>query len=259
MRRFAIGISLFTALACSTAGASCNRDGEALLAIIIDDLGYSLDRSVAVAELPAPITLSIIPGTPHAGSVAELGDRWGKELMVHMPMTSAEQAVADPLVLTEHLTDEAFDLLIDQALVSVPGARGMNNHMGSQLTRDVDAMARFMARLKRWDLFFVDSRTTAESVAATVAAEAGIPHASRSVFLDHERGHDAVRARFDAALSTARQEGRAIAIGHPYPETVALLKEVLPTLPDDVTIVPASRITGCEQAQRLTVTPRAAR
>lgn len=240
------------------ADAACPRPGESLLAVIIDDLGYSLERGVAVAELPAPITLSIIPGTPHAATLAALGTSWGKELMVHMPMTSSHAPVADPMVLTEHLTDDSFNLLIDQALASVPGARGMNNHMGSGLTRNRQVMARFMSRLKHWQLFFVDSRTTADTVAADEAREAGIPHASRSVFLDHERGFEAVSQRMAVAVAKARENGSAIAIGHPHRETLKVLTNALPKLPDDVTLVPASRIANCDQHQRLTSIPREA-
>ena len=241
------------------AHAECSRPGEALLAIIIDDLGYSLERGVAVAELPAPITLSIIPGTPHAPAIAELGSRWGKELMVHMPMTSSHSPVADPMVLTEHLTDNSFDWMIDQALAAVPGARGMNNHMGSGLTRNREVMARLMDRLKHWQLYFVDSRTTANTVAAEMAQAAGIPHASRSVFLDHDQGFEAVSQRIAAAVSEARRTGAAVAIGHPHRETLDALAHALPKLPDDLTLVPASRIAGCGRDQRLTSMPRDAK
>lgn len=251
-------LALAGLFAASPLHAECPRPGEAFLAIIIDDLGYSMERAIAVAGIPAPITLSVIPGTPHATEIAALGATWNKELMVHLPMTSVQEPVADPLVLTERLTDDGFTALFDQAMASVPGARGLNNHMGSSLTTDPKAMRRLMNKLGEASLFFIDSRTTADTVAATMAAEAGIPHASRSVFLDHQRGAEAVAERLQAAVSRAISEGVAIAIGHPHRETVAVLDEALLSLPDDVTLVPASRIAACGDRQVLTSIPREA-
>ncbi len=239
----------------SNAMAACPRPGETWLAIIIDDLGYARTRGIELATLPAPLTLSIIPGTPYAAELAALGEQWGKELMVHLPMSSAATPVTDPIVLTEGLTEGEFAERITRALAAVPAARGLNNHMGSALTTDPAAMDRLMALLKQQDMYFIDSRTTAETVAAAAAWKAGIPHASRTVFLDHMRGADAVAKRLSLAISKAQKTGAAIAIGHPHRETIEVLQLALPQLPEDVTLVPASHIVACPEAQRLTSIP----
>ena len=239
------------------AGASlaCGYLGQPQLAIIIDDLGYSLERGVEAAELPAQVTLSIIPNTPYARHLAIHAQISGKEIMMHLPMTSIEDLVSDPLVLTADLSDEAFQRLMADAWASVPGAKGMNNHKGSALTQDRTAMERLMASLVKDGLFFIDSRTTTETIAATVAQEMAVPVASRSVFLDNDRDPESIAANLEHAITIARRTGSVVVIGHPYPETLAVLSEVLPRLPIDLTMVPASALTDCHRNQSLTWIP----
>ena len=241
----------------TTAGVSlaCGQLGQPRLAIIIDDLGYSLQRGVQAVDLPAPVTLSIIPNTPYSRRLAEHAQRSGKEVMMHLPMTSMRDLTKDPLVLTASLSDEAFDHLMAEAIASVPGATGLNNHMGSALTQDRLAMERLMRRLEADGLFFIDSRTTAETVAATVAQEMAVPVASRSVFLDNDRDPAMIRAKLEQAIAIAERTGNAVAIGHPYPETLAVLNQALPELPYDLAMAPASTLTDRDRHQSLTSIP----
>ena len=236
-------------------GLACGQFDQPRLAIIIDDLGYSLQRGVQAVDLPAPVTLSIIPNTPYARRLAEHAQRSGKEIMMHLPMTSMSEPATDPLVLTASLSDEAFEHLMNEARSSVPGATGLNNHMGSALTQDRPAMARLMRHLYADGLFFIDSRTIAETVAATVAKEMSVPVASRSVFLDNDRDPDMIRAKLDQAIAIAQRTGKALAIGHPYPETLAVLSQALLELPYDLELAPASILTGCNRYQSLTSIP----
>lgn len=235
--------------------AACHTPEEPALAIIIDDLGYSLTNGLAMAAIPAPLTLSVIPATPHAQRLAEEGLRRGKEIMVHLPMASRSRPITDPLALSAGLSQRAFDLIADRALTAVPGATGVNNHMGSAMTGDRELMQRLMARVQAHNMFFIDSRTTTETVAAEVAAEMSVPHASRSVFLDNERSPESIEARLVDAVDMALERGSAIAIGHPYPETIAVLRDALPRLPHHLTITAASAMVHCGAAQRLTSIP----
>lgn len=241
----------------TTAGISlaCGQPGQPRLAIIIDDLGYSLQRGVQAVDLPAPVTLSIIPNTPYARQLAEHAQRSGKEIMMHLPMTSMGHPAQESLVLTANLSDAAFEYLMAAAVASVPGATGLNNHMGSALTQDRTAMKRLMQRLEADGLFFIDSRTTAETVAATVAQEMAVPVASRSVFLDNDRDPDMILAKLHQAIAIAERTGNAVAIGHPYPETLAVLNQALPALPYALAMAPASTLTDCDRHQSLTSIP----
>ena len=239
--------SLLSGLCLATiAGTSlaCGYLDQPQLAIIIDDLGYSLERGIQAAGLPAPVTLSIIPNTPFASQLASHAQMSGKEVMMHLPMTSIDDPAKEPLVLTADLSDEAFARLMAEAAISVPGATGVNNHKGSALTQDRAAMERLMRSLEK---------------DATVAEEMAVPVASRSVFLDNNRDPKMINASLERAIAIARRTGNAVVIGHPYPETFAVLTEALPNLPLDVTMVPASALTGCDRHQRLTSIPWAAK
>jgi hypothetical protein len=129
------------------------------------------------------------------------------------------------------MSRETFDAVLNGAIASVPHATGLNNHTGSELTALDEPMRWLMANLAPRGLFFIDSRTTADSVAGLHADEAGIPNASRQVFLDNEINREAIDREYRQLLHVARKQGQAIAIGHPHPETLAYLQEVITYLP----------------------------
>ena len=239
--------------------ATCPLHNHGNLAVIIDDLGYNLRTAKVAAAIPAPLTMSIIPGTPYAMEVADLGARRGKEVMLHMPMAAVRTAVSDPLVLDRQLPVADISQRVQEALLSVPGAAGMNNHMGSALTTNRRATDALMSELAAQDMFFIDSRTTAETVARDAAKAQGVPSASRTVFLDNNPVLAAVEIQIEEAVRRALVEGYAIAIGHPHPATLTALSRALPRLPPDVTIVSASQIARCHENHRRTSMPRAAR
>jgi len=108
-------------------------------------------------------------------------------------------------------------------LAQVPHAAGVSNHTGSKATEDAVLMAAVMADLKGRGLFFLDSLTSAKSVAGKEAVKAQVPTLSRTVFLDNERGQQPTLLMLAQAEKEARAKGRAVAIGHPYPETIAAL------------------------------------
>ncbi len=119
---------------------------------------------------------------------------------------------------------------LERDLATVPGATGINNHMGSAATADPRVMRAVVAVLARHGLFFVDSRTTGSTVARDAAEAAQVPSASRRVFLDDVATEEAVGRSFDELVRRAKEEGSALAIGHPHPATLAVLERELPRL-----------------------------
>ncbi len=198
--------------------------------IIIDDLGNNLSRGREAIDLPGKLNYAFLPHTPHAATLARRAHRAGKEVMLHAPMTPLRAHDPGPGALTPALPQADFLAQLERALAEVPHVRGVNNHMGSHLTQQRQPMEWLMQDLARRQLYFVDSRTSPRSVAASIALDWGVPHLSRQVFLDHDRGEAAVAERFDDLMRIAQREGFAVAIGHPYPETLALLRERLPAL-----------------------------
>ncbi|NND66934.1 MAG: divergent polysaccharide deacetylase family protein [Halioglobus sp.] len=211
--------------------AECAPDPAAKrLVIIIDDMGHSLARGRAALALPGKINFAVIPYTPHGVELAERAHDTGKEVLLHAPMSTVDN---DPLSrggLTSQMDREEFRATFAAALEQVPHVKGVNNHMGSDLTQRRPQMAWLMQELRGRELYFVDSRTSDKTVAATVAAEFSVPNISRSIFLDNDRDTKVIDERFQALLRKADSTGLGVAIGHPYPETIAYLKEELLTV-----------------------------
>ena len=124
-------------------------------------------------------------------------------------------------------------MVLDQAVRLVPFATGINNHMGSALTQEPQAMVWLMRSVKRHKLFFVDSRTTHKSVASEIAVKENIRTASREVFLDNDRSLYGIDKEFRRLLAVAKERKTAIAIGHPYPSTLEYLEHAIPMLQDE--------------------------
>ena len=217
--------------------------GTGMIAIIIDDMGLSL-RSKQVEVMEGPLTLSYLPYAKNLNDRAQKASANGHEVMLHMPMEPLNGKLdGGPNVLLTTQNETEFLETLEWGLSSFDGFVGLNNHMGSRLTRDKDSMTRLMTHLKGKGLFFVDSKTISTSVAAETAQETGIPYATRDVFLDHEISADFVKDALKKLEQTAYEKGHAIAIGHPHKETIAALKEWLPTLADKgLTLVPASTL-----------------
>lgn len=224
--------------------ASGAGQAGSVVSIIIDDLGNRgrLDRR-AVA-LPGPVAMSVLPHTPHARHIAERARRVGKEILVHLPMQSERVSESAPGTIALHDTRGQLEDHLRRALDAVPHAAGVNNHMGSLITRHPGHMAWLMKALAEHPhLFFVDSRTTRFTVAGRVAGEHGVPSLSRDVFLDDDPSREAVERAFDELVDIARRRGRAVAIGHPRATTLDVLEERLPELAAlGVTLVPLSHM-----------------
>ncbi len=198
------------------------------IAIVIDDLGRNETEVEEIEAFKVPITYSVLPYEEETGAVvAELRMR-GEEMLCHLPMEPEGAGDPGPGALLSAMTDAELIEATDRALASVPGAVGVNNHMGSGLSADPRAMRSVLTHLGAKHLFFLDSRTSAKSVGYRMAIEIGLPAAERQVFLDDVEDPAAIRAQFARLLTLARAKGAAIAIGHPHPNTLAVLADEIP-------------------------------
>lgn len=198
-------------------------------AIIIDDLGNSWADARRVSQVPYPLAMAVLPGTPYAERTARHAHAAGKEVLAHVPMEPGDPAI--PLgtrFLRTGMSRERLTAILESNLEGMPYVEGINNHMGSRLTARGRPMRWVMETLRRRGLYFVDSRTTAATRGLKQARAAGVPAAERDVFLDHDPAEAAVRAQFRKLLQEARDRGTAIGIGHPHPVTLKVLKEMLP-------------------------------
>jgi uncharacterized protein len=199
------------------------------LAIILDDLGGDRAAADAVFALGYPLTISILPDQPHSAEIAQEAHRRGLEVMLHLPMQSVGGGHPEARELRPGMPSKEVADLLNQFLLAVPGAVGVNNHQGSQSTADARLMAELMPALRDHHLFYIDSRTTAVTVAFDAAQRSSVAAAFRNVpFLDDVEQVDAVRRQLHIALREAREKGDAVAIGHPHPATLTALRDVRP-------------------------------
>ncbi len=200
------------------------------LAIIIDDLGYKKHLDEKAVTLPAPLNLAFLPHTPYAQKLSLQAYQNGHVIMLHQPMASMKGAPLGKGGLTEHTKAADYARILNRNLNSLAHVAGVNNHMGSLLTQNTGAMQQVMSVLKKKSLFFIDSRTSAQSVAEKVAKEYGIASAHRHVFLDHVNQPNFIRRQFAQAVKLAQKKGFAILIAHPYSNSLNFLRQHLPSL-----------------------------
>lgn len=227
IRTHAIHVHL-TTLASSPGHPPAKQNG-ARLAIILDDLGSDRAAADAIFALPYPLTISMLPNHAHSMDIAEDAHRRGYQVMLHLPMQSVGNEKPEALELRPGMHVDIISTLLNQVLQSVPNAVGVNNHQGSQATADAALMGELMPVLRERRLFYIDSRTTAATMAYDTAQRDGVRCGFRNVpFLDDVQEVGAIRKQLELAIRGAREKGEAIAIGHAHTATLQALSEVLP-------------------------------
>ena len=203
----------------------------ARLAVVIDDLGNDMDAVRRVAAVPVALTAAVLPALARSRETADVLRAAGKEILLHLPMEPLDPgANPGPGEVRVSMSRQEIASLVASDLADVPGARGVNNHMGSRATADRATMNAVLSVLRQRRLFFLDSRTTAFTVAAEEAARQGVACVSRSIFLDDAPDEAAIVAQLDRAVEEARSQGAAVAIGHPHAATLAVVERELPDL-----------------------------
>ena len=243
------------ALAAALTAGAAHADDSVPVAVVIDDLGNLRHEGLRAVELPGPLTYAVLPHTPHASSLARIAHALGKEVLVHLPMEADPPRPLGPGGLTAVLARHQFQRRVRLALDSVPHARGASNHMGSLLTTlpvRMDWLMQVLSSRRGW--VFLDSRTTARTVAQRRARAAGVATTWRDVFLDNDPSPDAIRRQLRTLASVAHRHGSAVAIGHPYPQTLEVLAQSLPRMRGDgLRLAPLSEVIAMRARQSVRV------
>ena len=219
----------FRASAAGQPGNTGPQPSGAKLAIVLDDLGSDRHAAKEIFNLPYPLTISVLPNHAHSAEIAQEAERRGYQVMLHLPMQAMATEKPEAQELRRGMPAAEVSELLDQFLQDLPEAIGVNNHQGSEATSDPALMRELMPVLRDRHLFYIDSRTTATTVAYETAQSSRVPSAFRNVpFLDDVAEVGAVRKQLELALRGAREKGEALAIGHPHPATLQALREVLP-------------------------------
>lgn len=223
------------------------------ISIIIDDMGYRLKSGLRAVNLPGDITYSFLPHSPHVKELSQLAHMQNKEIMLHLPMEADGGAKLGPGGLTECMTEEKFITVLESNIQAVPYVSGFNNHMGSLLTRSQLWMTRLMRKAaENKNLFFVDSKTTSNSVALKVAQTEGLRNIKRDIFLDHEASPVFIKKQLKKLIIKAQRKGTALAIAHPKNITISILENWLPELEaKGIKLVPVSTLISLQQQRKL--------
>ncbi len=222
---------------------ACTASAETpKVAIIIDDIGYRATDS-GVLTLPSNITLSVLPHTPYGKSLAEKAHASNVEVILHIPMEAENGKFLGPGGLTKDMSKNAINKHLTAAFDEIPFAIGINNHMGSLLTQLERPMTWVMEFLKKKDVIFIDSVTSSQSKAESIAKEYGVPALHRHVFLDNHLEYQYIKQQFLSLIRLAKSNHSAIAIAHPHPETISSLKQLIPLLDEhNISLVSASHL-----------------
>lgn len=207
------------------------------LAIVIDDVGYHSKEDAAVFAMPREISVAIIPAAPYARVRNQEAKSQGRDILIHMPMQPISAIKIEDGGLHLGMSAAQVNDRVNTAKNIVRDAIGMNNHMGSAATADPQLMTYLMTALQEKHLFFLDSRTIGKSVAGKIAKEQGVRSLDRHIFLDDSNEFADVQRQFKAAIHYARKHGIVIVIGHPRPNTIAVLQAGLRNLPEDIQLV----------------------
>ena len=203
-----------------------------VIGIVIDDFGYRNDEiSDGFLELDARLTYAIIPGHRYSTSFGEKAVESGHEVIVHMPMENTGKTYGEEeFVLMTAMDNETIQRRLNSAIEEIPTAIGMNNHQGSKASADQNIMSNVAKVMKERGLFFLDSRTTIETIGETTMEVFGVPTARRNIFLDNEDDEEKIEKQLMKLVKRSEEVGSAIGIGHVKPKTLNVLSDQIPKL-----------------------------
>ena len=215
------------------------------IALVIDDLGEERRIARELLEWDFPLTFSILPFTPYAKTIAREAHLKGKEVIVHVPMEPHGYPKVRPGegALLEEMNEESLRQQLVKDIEAVPYIKGASNHMGSRLMEDPEKVKVILSELKQRRLFFLDSRTTPQTVGMNVAQNLGLKGVERSLFIDHSLDEEDIKQKIEKLISLSLSNGKAIGIGHPHPSTLKSLKEMIPKIKEKgIELVPLSMV-----------------
>lgn len=199
-----------------------------VVAVIIDDIGHSHPAARPFLEMDHPVALSILPERPFSRELASEALKRDKTILLHLPMQPVGYPDVDPgpgAILLDQSVEEMSQVL-EKDIASLKGIVGINNHMGSEATTDARLMETVLTIINDKNLFFIDSRTSPETIALKMAQQMGVPSARRDIFLDNDKTPSAIDARTDELLDLAEKKGWALGIGHANAETAEALERM---------------------------------
>lgn len=203
----------------------------AKIAIVLDDFGYNMNNIDSLLKIKSPLTISILPNLPYSEKVARQLAGHNIEIILHLPLEPHDEELnLEEGTIMVQMPPQKVNEMLAKAIVSIPGLKGVSNHMGSKATEDCNFMKGLLKELKKRDLYFLDNLVTDKSVCAEVAEEVGLRTTSRSIFLDNESDESYIEKQIYNTANLAAKTGWAIAVGHDRVNTIRVLVKIMPKL-----------------------------
>ncbi len=213
------------------------------ISIVIDDLGDNSIIAKKLLSLPGQMTAAILPQTPHAITISNFAANKGHEIIMHLPMEAFTRPdLLGPGALLSSMDQSTFINTFKKDIESIPNIIGFNNHMGSLLTENTEKMQWLMEEAKNQSFFFLDSKTSQDSIAESTAKITGIASIGRDVFLDHKGHQSSIEEQFSKLKKIARKRGHVVVICHPYAETFKFLQQHITSLNQEFELVGLSQL-----------------
>ncbi|MDO9573149.1 MAG: divergent polysaccharide deacetylase family protein [Candidatus Omnitrophota bacterium] len=200
------------------------------IAIVIDDWGYNQNNLGILCQIKQPLTCAVLPNLRNTPSVVQKLHKFGKEIILHLPMEPKESRKVEKNTISVNMNKEEIRKIINKDLANLVFAKGVSNHMGSRVTQDIKSSTMVMQEVKKHNLYFLDSFVTSASVCASLAKKIGLRFAKRDVFLDNQNNPEYIKNQVNELKKIAYHQGIAIGIGHDRKNTLLVLKEMLPEL-----------------------------
>jgi polysaccharide deacetylase 2 family uncharacterized protein YibQ len=193
------------------------------LVFVIDDAGNNLRELEPFLNIPFPLTIAVLPGLPHSAEAARRIRAAGKEVILHQPMEAIGAQNPGPGAIYSNMGADEIRSILKKNIAEVGPVAGMNNHQGSKITMDRLTMETVLSFCAENGIYFLDSRTTAETAAPAAALGLGMKIAERDVFIDNEQDRDSMLKYIKTGLERAQKNGKAVMIGHTWSPALAPL------------------------------------
>ena len=201
------------------------------LAFVLDDAGNNLNDLDPFLKIPGALTIAVLPGLPNSVEAARRIRAAGKEVFLHQPMESLGGTNPGPSAIRSGMGKDEIKAIVNRNLDELWPVAGINNHEGSRITMDDEAMETVLAICRERGIVFLDSRTTAETAAPRVAKRMGMTIGERDVFIDNIQERESMLGYINTGLARAEQKGSAIMIGHVSTSGLAsIINELYPSL-----------------------------
>ncbi|PLR79751.1 hypothetical protein CVD25_17745 [Bacillus canaveralius] len=220
---------------------------ENKLAIVIDDLGNNMKGTEDIMKLPVTLTVAVMPFLPTTAEDAKMAKQYGHEVIVHLPMEPrrGKKSWLGPGAITTNLSDQEIRKRVEAAIENVPGAIGMNHHMGSKAAGDERVMGIVLEVCKEHGLYYLDSKTTGKKVIKKLADEMSIPYLENNIFFDDIYTTRHIAKQANKVAKRLDEQQQLIAIGHvgiTGTKLYRVLKEYIPIYQSESEIVPVSEM-----------------